>query len=153
MSQSKSRAVLAVVLFCATLTLVGFTEQSPSAVVEQGKFTLHKFEQPIGEETYEIRREGDSLNAKIDFKFTDRGTEVPLATTFRAGYVAGTDHAPSEPCATRPTRPGCAPSNGRPRRIPAARSLSSSAAGTAGAFGAGASCGTPSRSDSRKRAG
>jgi imidazolonepropionase-like amidohydrolase len=85
MSQSKSRAIFVVVVFYATLTLVGFAQQSPSAVVEQGKFTLHKFEQPIGEETYEIRREGDSLNAKIDFKFTDRGTEVPLATTFRAG--------------------------------------------------------------------
>ena len=85
MSPSKSRAVIAVVLFCATLTLVGFAQESPSAIVEQGKFTLHKFEQPLGEETYVIRREGDSLAATIDFKFTDRGTEVPLSTTFRAG--------------------------------------------------------------------
>ena len=54
-----------------------------SAIVEQGKFTLHKFEQPIGEETYEIRRDGDSVAAKIDFKFTDRGSAVPLTTTFR----------------------------------------------------------------------
>ena len=49
-----------------------------SAVVEQGKFTLHKFEQAIGEETYEIRRDGDSLAVKVDFKFTDRGSPVPL---------------------------------------------------------------------------
>jgi imidazolonepropionase-like amidohydrolase len=55
-----------------------------SAIIEQGKFTLHKFEQPIGEETYEIRRDGDSLAVKVDFKFTDRGTPVPLTTTFRA---------------------------------------------------------------------
>ena len=54
-----------------------------SAVVEQGKFTLHKFEQAIGQETYEIRREGDSLTVKVDFKFTDRGSAVPLTTTFR----------------------------------------------------------------------
>ncbi len=53
-------------------------------ILEQGKFTLHKFEQPIGEETYEIRRDGDSIAAKIDFKFTDRGSPVPLTTTFRA---------------------------------------------------------------------
>jgi len=53
-------------------------------VVEQGKFTLHKFEQAIGEETYEIRRDGQSLVTKIDFKFTDRGSAVPLSTTFRA---------------------------------------------------------------------
>ena len=48
-------------------------QAATSALVEQGKFTLHKFEQPIGEETYEIRRDGDSLAVKIDFKFTDRG--------------------------------------------------------------------------------
>ena len=55
-----------------------------SAIVEQGKFTLHKFAQPIGEETFEIRRDGDSLAVKIDFKFTDRGSPVPLTTTFRS---------------------------------------------------------------------
>jgi imidazolonepropionase-like amidohydrolase len=52
--------------------------------VEQGKFRLHKFEQPIGEETYEISRDGDSLVAKVDFRFTDRGTDVPLTATFRS---------------------------------------------------------------------
>ncbi len=55
-----------------------------SAIVEQGKFTLHKFEAPIGEETYEIRRDGDSLAVKMDFKFTDRGSPVPLSASFRA---------------------------------------------------------------------
>jgi imidazolonepropionase-like amidohydrolase len=54
-----------------------------SAIVEQGKFTLHKFEQAIGEETYEINPDGDSLAVKIDFKFTDRGSDVPLSVTFR----------------------------------------------------------------------
>ncbi|MBV8858856.1 MAG: amidohydrolase family protein [Acidobacteria bacterium] len=53
------------------------------AVVESGKFTLHKFEQPIGEETYEVSRDGDSLVVKSHFKFTDRGTPVPLETTLR----------------------------------------------------------------------
>jgi imidazolonepropionase-like amidohydrolase len=56
----------------------------PSPIVEQGKFTLHKFEQAIGEETYEIRVVGDSLAVKVDFKFTDRGSPVPLAATFRS---------------------------------------------------------------------
>jgi imidazolonepropionase-like amidohydrolase len=55
--------------------------QSP-APVEQGKFILHKFEQPIGEETYQITRDGDALNAKVDFKFTDRSTPVPLTAAF-----------------------------------------------------------------------
>src|SRR5580700_514691 len=53
-------------------------------IVEQGKFTLHKFEQAIGEETYEIRHDGDSLAVKVDFKFTDRGSPVPLTATFRS---------------------------------------------------------------------
>src|SRR5580693_652916 len=55
-----------------------------SASVEQGKFILHKTEQPIGEETYQITRDGDSLNVKVDFKFTDRGTAVPLTAAFRS---------------------------------------------------------------------
>lgn len=58
--------------------------QTASTLVERGKFTLHKFEQPIGEETYELRRDGASLAVKIDFKFTDRGEAVPLTTTFRS---------------------------------------------------------------------
>jgi imidazolonepropionase-like amidohydrolase len=55
-----------------------------SATIEQGKFTLHKFEQPIGQETYEIKRHGDSLAVTMDFKFTDRGSPVPLSATFRS---------------------------------------------------------------------
>jgi len=51
---------------------------------ESGKFILHKFEQPIGEETYQIGSDGNTLKAKIDFKFTDRGTEVPLTATFQS---------------------------------------------------------------------
>src|SRR5579859_6717689 len=55
----------------------------PSAIVERGKFTLHKFEQAIGEETFEVRHDGDALAVKVDFKFTDRGSPVPLSVTFR----------------------------------------------------------------------
>ncbi len=58
-------------------------EAAKPEVVEHGHFQLHKFEQPIGEETYEITRDGDSLAAKTDFKFTDRGSEVPLTVMFR----------------------------------------------------------------------
>ncbi len=55
-----------------------------SAAVEQGKFILHKMEQPIGEETYRITRDNDSLNVKVDFKFTDRSSPVPLTASFRS---------------------------------------------------------------------
>src|ERR1700733_11015744 len=50
------------------------TAPANSASVEHGKFILHKFEQAIGEETYQVTRDGDSLNVKMDFKFTDRST-------------------------------------------------------------------------------
>src|SRR5580704_10021955 len=81
--------------FLLTLTVFGISNaaaqtaaQQPASadasILEHGKFTLHKFEQAIGEETYEIRRDGDSLAVKIDFKFTDRGSPVPLTTTFRS---------------------------------------------------------------------
>src|SRR5580658_8274657 len=66
--------------FAKPLPLTVFA-QSP-AEVEHGKFILHKFEQPIGEETYQITRDGDVLNVKIDFKFTDRSTAVPLTAAF-----------------------------------------------------------------------
>src|SRR5690348_6893517 len=79
----KTIYVLVLITFTSLCTL-GQQTADNGTPVEQGKFTLHKFEQPIGQETYEIRRDGDSITAKIDFKFTDRGSEVPLATTFRA---------------------------------------------------------------------
>jgi imidazolonepropionase-like amidohydrolase len=57
--------------------------QASATPVEQGKFILHKFEQPIGEETYEVTKDRESLGVKMDFKFTDRGTAVPMTASFR----------------------------------------------------------------------
>ena len=50
---------------------------------ESGKFRLHKFEQPIGEESYTITRQDETLTLKSQFLFTDRGSKVPLATTLK----------------------------------------------------------------------
>ena len=55
-----------------------------TSVVEEGKFILHKFENPIGEETYRTTRTGDLLSTAVQFKFTDRGGQVPLAVTFES---------------------------------------------------------------------
>ncbi|HEY6765207.1 MAG TPA: hypothetical protein VI386_10565, partial [Candidatus Sulfotelmatobacter sp.] len=82
-SQLLSAACALSLVLCSSL-LLSQTALSPSDVVEHGKFRLHKFEQPIGEETYQTSRDGDSLVTKIDFKFTDRGSDVPLAVTFRS---------------------------------------------------------------------
>ncbi|HMG33529.1 MAG TPA: amidohydrolase family protein [Blastocatellia bacterium] len=59
------------------------SEPQGQAVLETGKFRLHKFEQPIGEEVYEVSRDGDSLVTHSSFAFTDRGTRVPLEATLR----------------------------------------------------------------------
>ena len=84
--------MVAAAVFAAALAppsfVAGFPQDTSKpatgAIVEQGKFTLHKFEQPIGAETYEITRDGDSLSVKMDFKFTDRGSPVPMKASFRS---------------------------------------------------------------------
>lgn len=72
-------AALAMPVFAA-----GPPQQEAPGAVERGTFRLHKMEQPIGEENYEIARDGQSVTVKIEFKFTDRGTPVPLSATLRA---------------------------------------------------------------------
>src|SRR6266436_7254974 len=53
------------------------------AAEEEGTFRLHKFEQPIGQESYAIKKEGDELQLSISFHFNDRGEEVPLSAFVR----------------------------------------------------------------------
>jgi len=70
----------------ASLFLVGVAaaQQPAAAPVESGTYRLYKFEQAIGDETYTITREDDSLVLTDKFLFTDRGSRVPLETVFRA---------------------------------------------------------------------
>ena len=87
MSKLKNVFLIAATMLLLTAACWPATVQQSaqtSTLVEQGKFTLHKFEQAIGEETYEIRRDGDSLAVQIDFHFTDRSTTVPLTAKFRS---------------------------------------------------------------------
>jgi imidazolonepropionase-like amidohydrolase len=71
-------------LACAlSFALPARGQASAPSPVENGKFILHKFEQPIGEETFETTRDGQSLATKITFKFVDRGSAVPLSVTLR----------------------------------------------------------------------
>ena len=72
-----SRSFLVLVMFVSAL---GWAQTSAPGV-EQGTFHLHKFEQLIGKESYTITRSPDEVVLKSDFKFTDRGNEVPLSTT------------------------------------------------------------------------
>lgn len=77
------RALNYKILFFLLLVFVVQAQAQTTPVTESGKFRLHKFEQEIGEETYSITREGDSLVVKSNFKFTDRGSPVPLTATLR----------------------------------------------------------------------
>lgn len=60
----------------------GFSQnqQTASDTLSKGTFILHKFQQAIGKETYAIIERNDSINIVSDFKFNDRGKDVPLAT-------------------------------------------------------------------------
>ncbi len=78
-----ARFLLALIVALAPVALLS-QDAAPTASTDTGRFRLHKFEQPIGEETYTIARDGDTLTLKSDFAFTDRGTKVPLAATLRA---------------------------------------------------------------------
>ncbi|MDQ4142065.1 MAG: hypothetical protein M3142_16295, partial [Bacteroidota bacterium] len=49
--------------------------------IAKGTFILHKFQQPIGKEHYSIIKREDSLQLASDFKFNDRGQDVPLQIT------------------------------------------------------------------------
>src|SRR5436309_10996328 len=61
---------------------------STNCVVAQqatsGTFVLHKLAKSIGNETYSIEEKGETYVLKSQFLFTDRGTKVPLDTTFTA---------------------------------------------------------------------
>ena len=55
--------------------------QTEAPANEQGTFNLHKFEQLIGSESYVLTPSSDSWKLQADFKFTDRGSAVPLTAT------------------------------------------------------------------------
>ncbi|HXM61260.1 MAG TPA: amidohydrolase family protein [Terriglobales bacterium] len=84
MNRSRRWVLLFVTLLLFTWSSRVLLAQTTSPASETGKFTLHKFEQPIGAETYVITRDGSELILKSDFAFTDRGTKVPLAATLKA---------------------------------------------------------------------
>jgi hypothetical protein len=59
------------------------------APATSGTFVLHKFAKAIGKETYSIETKGDTYVLTSHFLFTDRGSKVPLETTFVARAADG----------------------------------------------------------------
>ena len=75
------RALPALLLCLASLPAPALAQQAQQTT---GTFILHKFAKPIGRETYTLARTPEKLLLTSDFLFTDRGTKVPLKTTFTA---------------------------------------------------------------------
>lgn len=85
LSPARGARLLLLVLVVALAPVALLSQAAvPTASTDTGRFRLHKFEQPIGEETYTITRDANTLTLKSDFEFTDRGSKVPLAATLRA---------------------------------------------------------------------
>jgi imidazolonepropionase-like amidohydrolase len=72
---------------CLVLLTGSLFAQQPAT---SGTFVLHKFAKAIGQETYSIATGGDKSTLTSHFLFTDRGSKVPLETTFVAGAADGT---------------------------------------------------------------
>lgn len=64
--------------FAAAALLISATGSYAQNTPDSGSFFLHKFAQNIGRETYTIQRQGNQVVYDISFKFTDRGSPVPL---------------------------------------------------------------------------
>jgi imidazolonepropionase-like amidohydrolase len=65
-------------LFLFLITGFMFTAKAQTNTSDSVTFLLHKFEQHIGKETYHLSKTAEGLTYTIDFKFTDRGSAVPL---------------------------------------------------------------------------
>jgi imidazolonepropionase-like amidohydrolase len=71
-------------LFAALVAACLLTAATAAQQTECGRWKLYKFEQAIGQETCQISQENGYQVITDRFEFTDRGSAVPLETTFRA---------------------------------------------------------------------
>ncbi|HCW08474.1 MAG TPA: amidohydrolase [Cytophagales bacterium] len=67
-------------LFLSISVTSAFSQNLKPDTIAKGVFILHKFQQAIGKESYSIVRKNDSLRLQSNFKFNDRGTDVPSQT-------------------------------------------------------------------------
>ena len=74
------RLVRLAALFISGLSSIAVAQHTETS----GNFVLHKFARPIGTETYSIEANDSRYTLTSHFKFTDRGTDVPLEATFVA---------------------------------------------------------------------
>ena len=79
--KTKNAFRVALIFVLAGAVWAQSTPLKDNSKAEEGRFYLHKFAQRIGEETYKITRGDQQMQLVADFKFTDRGREVPLTAT------------------------------------------------------------------------
>jgi imidazolonepropionase-like amidohydrolase len=84
MTHLKTAASLSFFAFTLVVTSANSRAQT-TPPAEHGLFRLHKFEQPIGEETYDVTPNGEGMSITANFKFKDRFTEVPLTAKLAFG--------------------------------------------------------------------
>src|SRR5690349_21808478 len=80
---ARASLLLAICLIALSARAIAQPAQGSAQTIETGKFLLHKFQQNIGEEKYDITRDGDALVMKTVFRFVDRSSPVPLEMTLR----------------------------------------------------------------------
>ena len=61
--------------FCLLMALPGISQ---SGISDTGRFIIHKFAQPVGNEQYFVRHSGETKTYLVDFHYTDRGSPVKL---------------------------------------------------------------------------
>src|SRR5690242_19715683 len=76
----------------AFLLLAFLSSASSAQPVEHGQFRLHKFQLPVGQESYEISRNGATLTLSADFQFTDRLNKVPLKAVLATDLALRPQH-------------------------------------------------------------
>jgi len=86
----RSSAVLCLALTSLAAATTQAGAQQPDSVIEGGSYVIHKFLQPIGQESYSITRTGEGVALADSFSFTDRGTPVVL----NAALLSTPDLAP-----------------------------------------------------------
>ncbi|UOQ53674.1 amidohydrolase family protein [Hymenobacter cellulosivorans] len=81
-------------IYSLLLALLGgapaLAQSSTPASPDSATYVLHKFEQPIGKETYHLTRTPQALTYEVNFRFVDRGSPVPL----RARLMVTPAHEP-----------------------------------------------------------
>ena len=73
-----------IVFICLFCNISLLHAQKPAQIItDSGTYLLHKFEQNIGKEKYNVTRSDGDIFYNVNFKFVDRGSAVPLNATFK----------------------------------------------------------------------